>query len=247
MTQATPFRGVSTAVFPRRMPGEADARSFGALTRARRFGCPRGAILTLEGDASRSVYYLMSGWLAKSKFTADGHRQIVEISLPGDLLSPEGADPGLSAVQIEALTNTKFARIPRQEWLRFLAEHPEVDQGFDRKAAAAVSRVSERILRLGKGSAESRIAYALCEFCLLSSPTGLLERGMFHIPMSQQQLGDYCGLSAVHVCRTLRRFKRNGIIDVSARMDIVIHDIDALAGIAEIDPATLPAGIIPAA
>lgn len=247
MTQATPFRGVSTAVLPKPMPGRADARSFGALIRARSFGCSRGAILTFEGDASCSVYYVISGWLAKSKFTADGHRQIVEISLPGDLLSPEGADPGLSAVQVEALTDTKYARIPRQEWLRFLAAHPEVDQGFDRKAAAAVSRMSERILRLGKGSAESRIAYALCELCLLSSPRGLLDQGTFHIPMSQQQLGDYCGLSAVHVCRTLRRFKRNGIIDVSARMDVVIQNIDALAGIAEVDPDTLPAGLIPAA
>jgi len=248
MTHAMPFRGVASRPFPGRVPGEAGSPgSFGELTRAHRFGCSRGSVLKLEGDASCSVYFVISGWLARSKFTADGHRQIVDISLPGDLLNPGSANPGLSAVQVEALTYVKCARVPRQEWRRLLATHPEIGHAFDRKASATVSRMSERILRLGKGSAESRIAYALCELCLLSSPTGLVERSMFHIPMSQQQLGDYCGLSAVHVCRTLRRFRSSGIIDVRAHMDVVICDLDALAGIAEINPATLPKEIICAA
>jgi CRP-like cAMP-binding protein len=114
-------------------------------------------------------------------------------------------------------------------------------------ASAARSRISERMLRLGKAPAETTIAYTLCELCLRSSKRGLVEGAEFHIPMTQQQLGDLCGLSAVHICRTLRRLERKGVLSVTDHMDIVVHDMETMAGIAEIDPEALRQAIIPAA
>ena len=122
--------------------------------------------------------------------------------------------------------------VPRQEWRRLLLQrHPEIGHAFDRKASGnSLADVGSGYSGWARGSAESRIAYALCELCLLSSPAGLVERSMFHIPMSQQQLGDYCGLSAVHVCRTLRRFKSSGINRfVRAHMDVLSSAISTLS------------------
>ena len=110
-----------------------------------------------------------------------------------------------------------------------------------------MTRMSERMLRLGKGDAESIIAFALCELCLRSTGLSLREVEEFHIPMTQQQLGDLCGLSSVHICRTLRRMARNGILNVRNHMDVTIHDVDTLAEIAEIDPDELRKEIMPRA
>jgi CRP-like cAMP-binding protein len=112
---------------------------------------------------------------------------------------------------------------------------------------AAISRMTERMLRLGKGTAESIIAFALCELWLRTTQQGLFDGGAFHIPMTQQQLGDLCGLSAVHICRTLRRLERANVLTVTNHMDIVVHDVDRLAAIAEIDAEALRKEIIPAA
>ncbi|MCC5959437.1 MAG: winged helix-turn-helix domain-containing protein [Rhodobacteraceae bacterium] len=65
--------------------------------------------------------------------------------------------------------------------------------------------------------------------------------------MGQKQLGDFTGLSSVHVCLTLRRMNRLGLITTQDRMDITIHDVSALAEIAEVDLATLRKAIIPGA
>ena len=54
------------------------------------------------------------------------------------------------------------------------------------------------------------------------------------------------GLSSVHVCRTLRRLERSGIIDVDDHIDVKILDIDALAELAQIDPVRLAQEATPA-
>jgi CRP-like cAMP-binding protein len=212
-----------------------------------------GAIIRLEGEGEDTgngdgtVYFVLSGWLIASKSTLEGHRQIIDVMLPGDSLDPGAAGGDMSAIEVQALTDTTLAVIEGSDWTRLLLRHPEIGRAANRTGKAAIWRMSERMLRLGKGSAESIIAFTLCELCMRSTDHGLVAGRKFHIPMTQQQLGDLCGLSAVHVCRTLRRLERNGVISVTDHMDIVFHDLDALTEIAEIDPETLRQEIIPAA
>ena len=59
------------------------------------------------------------------------------------------------------------------------------------------------------------------------------------MPLGQQQLGDFTGLSSVHVCRTLRRLNRVGVIWTGDHMDITIKDLPALAELAQVDLAAL--------
>jgi len=223
------------------------ATAFGALIDTHRFERKAGTILKLEGEAANGLYVLVSGWLVVAKSLVDGSRQIVDVVLSGECLDPASADLGSSAVEVQALTDVSFAAIARHDWQRMLRDRPEIARASDRSSRAAMSRISGRMLRLGKGSAESIMAFALCELFLRSTSCGLTEGRAYHLPMTQQQLGDFCGLSAVHVCRTLRRFRREGILDVPAHMRIVIRDLNALAAIAEIEPGALRRQIVPAA
>lgn len=241
MDLATPCRGISEKAMPEGLvPGSAAHRAFCALVDAGRAARARGAMLKLEGDETNSVYFVISGWVLVSKSTAEGQRQIIDIVTRGGLVDPASADPRISSVEIEPLTDLGYAKLSRATLVRLQSEHPEIANLVDRDRRAAMARIGERMLRLGKGSAERRVAFALCELCLRTSRGGLRPERSFHIPMSQQQLGDYTGLSSVHICRTLRRFERNAICTVTDHMDIVIHDLDTMFDIAEIDPEVLP-------
>lgn len=224
-----------------REPSAALSRVLGRYMRTRR----ATETLKLEGDSVPSVFFLVEGWLAVSKSLQDGHRQIIDLLLPGDVLDPGSADANASVVQIEALADTRFAAIPVDVWARLLDDEPDIRHVLDTALRAAVARMSERMLRLGKGSAESRVAYALIELCLRLDAVGATGPGGFHVPLTQQQLGDFTGLSAVHICRTLRRMARREIVAVEDHMDILIRDMHALAEIAGIDPEGLGNQIIP--
>ena len=200
---------------------------------------PAGKILTFEGDEASPTYVLVGGWLAVLKSLDNGQRQIIDILLPGDFLDPNSGEADASALQIEPLTDAKVAVIPRGKWLHLLDEDPKITALTIGENRAASLRLGERMLRLGKGSAQSIIAYAFCELYQRQRALGQVDTGKFHSPMTQQQLGEFTGMSAVHVCRTLRRLRLTGILDVTDHMEVEILDFDGLADIAGIDPDML--------
>ncbi len=206
----------------------------------------KGATLTAEGDMSQQRYCVMEGWLAVSQSLPDGERFILEFVLPGETYDPTGADGLTSFVQLEALCDAVVVAISMTTWTRLLQEHPDLWRSDRVLADALRVRWSERMLRLGKSSAETRIAYILIELCLRLTGGKAVEECAFHVPLGQQQLGDYAGLSSVHVCRTLRRLNRQGVITTRDHMDICVHDLSTLEDLAAVDLETLRKEIVPA-
>jgi CRP-like cAMP-binding protein len=90
-----------------------------------------------------------------------------------------------------------------------------------------------------------RIAYSVMELYLRLRMIGKVDGLRFRLPMTQQQLGEFTGLSSVQVCRTMRRLSDKNILSANGKMDIVISDIERLAQIAGVDLDTLANEILP--
>lgn len=206
----------------------------------------RGTILKFEGDEAQMRFYVAQGWLAASKSLEDGERQIIDVILPGETYDPTAADGKTSSVQVEALCHAVVVTIDSATWERLLQDDPDLRRRERQHDSAVQARQSERMLRLGRSSAETRIAYVLIELCMRVCGAGRRCVGEFHVPLGQQQLGDFTGLSSVHVCRTLRRLNRAKVITTGDHMDITIHDVAALADLADVDLSALHDEIIPA-
>lgn len=205
-----------------------------------------GAVILIENDECHSVFCALEGWLSLSKSLDEGQTQIIDFALPGDIVDPAAADGATSSVTIEALTEGSLAEMPYANWERMTAEWPELHRHEHRLKGADQARRAERMLRLGKGTAEMRVAYALLEFCIRLGTVCDSGTPEFHIPLTQQQLGDFIGLSSVHVCRTMRRMVRNGIVEMSDHMNIKVLDGHALAQLAAVDRRALKGEILPA-
>ncbi|MGB5558646.1 MAG: Crp/Fnr family transcriptional regulator [Paracoccaceae bacterium] len=206
-----------------------------------------GTALTFEGDDVATVLCVLKGWLSLSKSLSDGQTQIIDFALSGDIVSPVSADGHTSVLQVEAATDAVVAILTEAEWARLKREWPAIATVSAQLSAAAQARISERMLRLGRGSAPNRIAYSLLELCVRLRSIGQSTNQTFHLPLTQEQLGEFSGLSSVHVCRTLRRMVRNEVIVMEDHMDIHINDLDALAEIAGIDFERLATEITPTA
>jgi len=205
----------------------------------------RERTLQLTGEATSSVLVVLDGWLSVSKSTEDGQQQIVDFVLPGEYFDPGSATSAQASVDLSALTQVKVAIVARSRWRDQVETRPDMQRALDRHASAAYARIAERLLRVGQSHAESRIAYALCELYLRTTDKGLVNGRAFHLPLTQQILGDFVGLSSVHVSRTLRRLRQRKVIETGDHMDVRVHDVDSLAEIAEVDLADLRARIIP--
>lgn len=62
----------------------------------------------------------------------------------------------------------------------------------------------EWLVNIGQREAELRVAHFFCEMFLRSRAVGLTEDDNFFMPLTQVELADTLGLSAVHINRTLK-------------------------------------------
>jgi len=201
--------------------------------------------LLLEGEESKAMLLVTEGWLCLSKSLVDGQTQIIDFALPGDIIDPSSADGLTAPISVEAMTAASVAAIPFQRWEELLGGHPIIRRRARAITSARQARRAERTLRLGKGTAETRLAYALLELCLRIGSVDICDGAVFHLPLTQQQLGDFIGLSSVHVCRTMCRMARKKILERADQMNIRVLDAGALANLAGVDAATLSREIIP--
>jgi CRP-like cAMP-binding protein len=81
---------------------------------------------------------------------------------------------------------------------------------FDTLVDGSISR--EWVANVGRRDARTRISHLLCEIALRGKVAGVGESTEFELPLTQEQLGDTTGLTAVHVNRTLHLLEAEGLI-----------------------------------
>jgi CRP-like cAMP-binding protein len=198
-----------------------------------------GATILPEGDVIAGIILVVDGWVATTKSLENGDVQLIDFILPGDFLDPATADGATSAVSVTAQTDCTICTIPVRTWDSLLKSDLSIRTEVVRGQAAERTRFSERILRLGKGNAKTRIAYALLELCVRLDALSARAGNSFHIPLTQGDIGNFTGLSTVHVCRMMGEFVKDGIIETDDHLDVHIIDLEALSDIAGIRPENL--------
>ena len=203
-----------------------------ARERVRHFGAREDIIR--EGDAPTGVLLMLEGWACRYKYLEDGRRQIVGLLLPGDL-----CDLNIFLLRemdhsIATLTAAKVSEIGREAFERLLAR-PRVAEAllWDALVTAAIQR--EWIVNLGQRHALERTAHLLCEVFLRLRVAGRASGTSCEFPVTQAELADATGLSAVHVNRTLQELRSMRLITLAGRT-LTIHDMDALMQAALFNP-----------
>jgi CRP-like cAMP-binding protein len=107
------------------------------------------------------------------------------------------------------------------------ADHPRVAQAlvWDDLVEQATQR--EWLLNLGQRSAYERIAHLLIELYIRLRTVGRAQHGRCDFPLTQNDLADATGLTAVHVNRTLQELRRDGLIELD-RKQLQILDLERM-------------------
>jgi len=195
---------------------------------------PAGRDFVHEGDEGGSVIWVMSGWVGTSKLLSDGRRQLTDLVAPVDVIDNAGADDAVATNTVTALTKAVVANYPRSHLSQRYLEFPELCLIVDKLKAARQVRRSQRILLLGRGSALERVAGALVDLYVQAQAIDMEDAHAIRLPLRQKEIGDLVGLTAVHVCRTLRQLSCQGMVE-TGDLGIVVRDVRRLADICEID------------
>ena len=190
------------------------------------------------GDLLSSSTLLLDGLMCRYKDLRNGERQITELHVAGDFVDLHSFTLKRLDHNIMTLTPCRIALVPHERLTRITEQHPHLARiyWFTTNLEAAIHREWE--LSLGRRTALSKTAHLLCELQVRLGLVGLADDSGYDLRLTQIDLAECLGLTAVHVNRTLRQLREQGLVAVT-KGRVEIHDHAGLRKVAEFDPAYL--------
>jgi CRP-like cAMP-binding protein len=168
--------------------------------------------LVREGVCPLHCSFILSGFACRDKIVRSGARQITAVMMPGDFVDLPHLFLGIADQGVHAMTDLVAASIEAEPLRRLALEHPAVAHALWVEASIDAAIDREWIVNVGRREAIVKVAHLLCELALRTVRAGLPGGDSFELPMTQEQIGDAVGLTAVHVNRVLRALTEQGLV-----------------------------------
>lgn len=170
--------------------------------------------LARVGDPQRVVYKIQEGWACRYSIVPDGRRQITAVYLPGDFCEPQWLLAGKAQLPIIAITPMTVTEIPLEN---IYAQPGKAVQDLLGAMLKAFNRQTDWIVSLGRKSAKARVQEFLLELHRRLHASDAVSVHPCTIPLTQQDMADVLGLTAVHVNRVLKDLRKSGAISLRGK------------------------------
>jgi CRP/FNR family transcriptional regulator len=176
----------------------------------RRRTVPAGQVLSWAGDPNTLCANIVRGVLKVTASMADGREQIVGLLYSGDFVGQPFAEE--SALTVTALAETDLCCYPRGTFENVLDDFPRMERMLLKRTMSSLNEARERMLRLGRQSAQERVAGFILEIAMRAGLED--EEGELNVvlPISRGEMADFLGLTIETVSRQLTRLKTEGVI-----------------------------------
>lgn len=189
------------------------------------------------GEDRHHACLVVKGLAARFDQMRDGRRQIVAIYIPGDMCDLHSVPVTLTGWGLQALATTTIVRLSHTELREAIAMSPDLNLAFWRDTVADGSMLAKAVANIGRRRAQARLAHLLCELGVRMELVGLGTRTCYRLPATQTHIADVLGLTAVHLNRTLKTLRAEGLQMSSGQVSIA--DWSHAVRLAEFDPAYL--------
>ncbi|MCC2976587.1 Crp/Fnr family transcriptional regulator [Sphingomonas sp. PL-96] len=190
------------------------------------------------GDELEDACLVVDGLVARFAQLEDGSRQIVSLHVPGDMVDLYSLMLPRAPSPLQALTNVTIIKVPHRILRELAFEHRGLSSAFWRDCVVDGAIVAQWLVNVGRRNARGRIAHLLCEMAVRYAQIGALANGSFPLAITQDQLGEALGLTSVHVNRSIKTLREEGLIQM-IRGSATILDWAGLTSVAEFDPGYL--------
>jgi len=187
-----------------------------------------------SGDA---ICRLRAGWACQFRGLPNGRRAITDIYLPRDIIGLDLARRTRPLKEVLTLTSVTVERIEAKDTL--------VDLMTSRPAALYIAwllgqrqrRIDRRLAAISRLDARGRLATMVLDLYTRLRRRRLVTGLKYNLPLTQIQIGDYLGLTVVHLNRVLRSLRDDGIIKLERRC-VTILDPERLMSLGQPETTT---------
>jgi CRP-like cAMP-binding protein len=201
-----------------------------AVTRERTLSS--GDLLFRHGESGASFAVLLAGRFKLVSRASSGRGVLLGLRGPGDLIGEIAIlDHGSRTADVVAVESARVGVGSADALRRIVAERPTVLLALCRNLNRRLRESDEARVELAALTGHARVAVRLVQLGLrYGEPT---ERGLaIALPLSQDEIADWTGLSRPAVARALAEFRRAGLV-VTGRRSLTLPDPARLRAFAE--------------
>lgn len=165
-----------------------------------------GETIFHEGDEALYFYKVAAGAVRLVKAVADGHRQICDFNLAGDLIGYSNASE--HEFTAEAIQDCTLVRYRRKDTNALIRSDAAFACELQTLTAKGLSSAYAHMVRLCHRSAHDRLAW----FLLAMAERAENAEGWFELPMTRVDIADYLGLAHETVSRAFTQLKKTRAI-----------------------------------
>jgi len=185
----------------------------------------------LTAAGYRTIFRLRAGWAAHYCNLFDSDDVIIDVYVPGDVIGLETVFTAQQVIDVLMLTSATLEMLPAQNGF--------LDLILDRPTSIYMlwllgqrqRRVERRLAANMRFEPRARLALMVLDFYARLRRRGLITGLTYNLPMTQNQIGDYLGLSAVHVNRVLRSLREDCVVNLE-RSCVTILNLERLTTLA---------------
>jgi CRP-like cAMP-binding protein len=194
-----------------------------------------GEDVIAQGERTGGVRLLLKGFACRYKVLEDGRRQIVAYFVPGDLCDLRVFILQRMDHSIGVLAASRVATIAPDDILKLTNRYPNLTRALWWSTLVDEAVMREWIVNVGRRNARERLGHLFCELWFRFRAVGLNEGNSCTMPLTQVELGETLGLSAVHVNRTLQDLRRQKLITLEDGT-LTIEDLNKLMEVSFFTP-----------
>lgn len=199
---------------------------------------PAGYDFVREHDYATESNLLIAGWCYRYSDLPDGRRQTLALHMAGDFVDLHSFQLKRMDHSVRTLTACTVAAVPHENLTRITEAFAHLTRQlwFSTLIDAAIMR--RWMLGLGQRSALENTAHLFCEIFYRARLVGLVTDDAFNFPLTQAEIGEALGISAVHTNRVLQQLRAQKVIVTTGRT-VKILDLKELERMAGFDPTYL--------
>jgi CRP-like cAMP-binding protein len=174
---------------------------------------PAERAVVSDGQRATECCLIAEGFCVRSKTIADGRLQILSIHIPGEIPDLMSLFLHVMDHDLSTLTPCTLGFIAHETLQRLHRRRPNVAEIFWRDTLIDAAMFREWIVNVGQRPAPARLAHVMVELRERLKVVGRVSANGFEMPLTQEQIGEALGITAVHVNRVLKQLRQDGILD----------------------------------
>ncbi|MBV9826549.1 MAG: Crp/Fnr family transcriptional regulator [Alphaproteobacteria bacterium] len=186
----------------------------------------RGEVIVRLGEPNPPLFQLRRGMVFSCSMLPEGRRAITDLLLPFDIGCLEQTVSHHAHQDIIAASACTYRKLSSAAF-RELMRNGAVALTVMSLVAEARRRMDRHVAALARLDARERIGGLLLDIYDRLRRQEMINQPCFNLDLTQEQIGDYLGLTVVHVNRILRQLREEGLASFNRHV-IIIMDVERL-------------------